>query len=247
MRAWLACAARKVCLGPLLLALLAAWPGCETVRPPAALPCPDHPAQAGGERYYALVFSAQSTPKLPRFTHTWVTLVRVGTDQDGRPGAPQAQTISWLPVAIDIRPLDLLVEPGVNLDLHASLREALKRCERVSLWGPYEVRAELYRHFVARKCELETGRVGYQVVDVVGEAALGGGVNCIHAVTQADPAFGRGPVLEFGDDAGSAIAASLIERGAVVCPAQAHDWLIPALGLAQCPIVRRTPRVAAGP
>ena len=34
------------------------------------------PAPAG-ERYYLLVFGAQTTPMVPRFTHTWVTFVRV--------------------------------------------------------------------------------------------------------------------------------------------------------------------------
>jgi hypothetical protein len=83
---------------------------------------------------------------------------------------------------------------------------------------------------------------------VVGEAAWAGdAVNCIHAITDADPAaFGRGPTLAFGDDAGSVIAANLACAGALVCPERTHDWLLPALGLDRYPIVRRASRLPSG-
>src|SRR5947208_1670392 len=100
----------------LLFAALPAWLGCFAAPKPAA-PAFSY-AQPAGERYYCLVFSAQSTPKLPRYTHTWVTVVRAAEREPDCQPALDAQTISWMPAAIDIRPLDLFVEPGVNLDLH---------------------------------------------------------------------------------------------------------------------------------
>src|SRR5260370_18835252 len=97
----------------LLLAALPVWVGCAewAVHPaaPAASARFDYPQQEPGERYYCLVFSAESTPKLMRFTHTWATVVRVAEREDGGPPLIDAQTISWLPAAIDIHPLDLTV------------------------------------------------------------------------------------------------------------------------------------------
>jgi hypothetical protein len=117
---------------------------------------------------------------------------------------------------------------------------------RVSLWGPYELRPGLYRKFLMQKGFVESGRLAYQAFDVVGEAAwAGNGANCIHAVTDADPSFGPGPALAIGDDAGSEIAAQLACHGALLCPQQTHDWLIAALRLECCPIVRRSPRLPA--
>jgi len=236
---------------PLLLLLLPAWLGCVAEGPltSPAFERPRHLEQEPappGERYYCLIFSAQSVPKLPRFSHTWATVVRVSQGEDGGPPALDAQTISWMPAVIDIHPYDFFVEPGVNLDLCSTMREMQARGERVSLWGPFEMRPSVYRNFLSRKRFVESGRLAYQAIDVVGEAAWGGdGSNCIHAVTDADPAFGRGPTLAFGDDAGSVIAAQLAGNGALVCPEQTHDWLIAALGLGGCPIVRRTARLPA--
>jgi hypothetical protein len=82
---------------------------------------------------------------------------------------------------------------------------------------------------------------------VVGEAAwAGAGSNCIHAVSDADCAFGPGPTLVFGYDAGSVMTAHLTCSGALVCPAQTHDWLVAALGLDCYPIRLQTARLPAG-
>src|SRR3954471_21790967 len=98
---------------------------------------------------------------------------------------------------------------------------------RVSLWGPYEMRRGVYRKVLLQKRFVESGRLAYQAFDVVGEAAwTGAGSNCIHAVTDADPAFGPGPALAFGYDAGSVMTTHLACRGGLLCPGQTHDWLI---------------------
>src|SRR6476646_5636602 len=87
--------------------------------------------ESPGERYYLLVFGSQTTPKLPRYTHTWVTVVRAAPG-----GAVEHHSISWMPATLDIQPWRFEVEPGVNLDLDGSVRMALDKGERVSLWGP---------------------------------------------------------------------------------------------------------------
>jgi hypothetical protein len=199
-----------------------------------------------GERYYCLVFSAQSVPKLPRYTHTWVTVVRATPRQQGCPPELDVQTISWLPAVLPIEPLDLCVQPGVNLDLYATLRVMQAQCMNVSLWGPFEMRPGVYRKFLMQKRFVESGRLAYQAFDVVGEAAwTGAGSNCIHAVSDADPAFGPGPALAIGDDAASVMTAHLVCSGALVWPGQTHDWLIAALGLDCYPISRQTARLPA--
>lgn len=196
-----------------------------------------------GERYYLLVFGAQTTPKLPRYTHTWVTFVRVPPPAapDCRP-AVDAHTISWLPDKVFINTLSPWVEAGRNFTLDETLRATLSQCERVSLWGPYEVPPGVYRKLLIQKGFMESGAVGYQCIDTIGEAGLNGnGSNCIHAISDADSLFGRQayPLTYFGDAASQRILRQLVMRGAVPDPESTHDWLIPTLGLDGYPITRR--------
>jgi hypothetical protein len=138
----------------------------------------------------------------------------------------------------------------VNLDLHTSVRVMLGKDERVSLWGPFELRPGVYRKFLMQRQFVESGRMGYQCVDVVGESArCGNGYNCIHAITDADAMFGRARymITDFGEDASADIVAELTARGALVNAEQTHDWLIGALGLGRYPIVRRSGRLPAPP
>jgi len=193
--------------------------------------------EAPGDRYYLLVFGSQTTPKLPRYTHTWVTFARA------RPGAAVEQhSISWMPATLDIHPWDFTIERGVNLGLDASVRMALDQDERVSLWGPYEIRPGLYRKLMIQKGFIESGAIGYQCIDTVGEAGeTGKGSNCVHAISDADSRFRRQayPLAYFGDAASEHILRLLVLRGAVPDPGTTHDWLIPALGLDRFPIARR--------
>jgi hypothetical protein len=235
----------------LLLWVAPAWVGCVAVRPPTPAVCvcagdlETHPAPPG-ERYYCLVFSAQSVPKLPRYTHTWVTVVRATPREQGCPPELDVQTISWLPATLHIEPFDFCVEPGVNLDLYATLRVMQAQDMSVSLWGPFEMRRGLYRKFLMQQRFVESGRLAYQAFDAVGEAAwTGAGSNCIHAVTDADPAFGAGPALAFGHDAASVMTAHLARGGGLLCPWQRHDWLIAAVGLDSYPIRFQTARLPA--
>src|SRR6516162_290722 len=69
-----------------------------------------------GERCYALIFASQTVPRRPA----------------------EAHTISWVPATLDIQPLCLCVEQGVNLNLYDAIRYAQSNGERVSMWGPYE-------------------------------------------------------------------------------------------------------------
>lgn len=205
-----------------------------------------------GDRYFLLVFGSQTTPKVPRFTHSWVTFVRVPAPIPGEPFRIEQHSISWMPATLCIRTLYPCVETGVNLSLHDSVRMAMGYHERVTLWGPYEIQSGLYHKLMLQKQFVESGAIGYQCIDTVGEAGLtGDGSNCIHAISDADVLFRRQayPLTYFGDSASLNILRKLVERGAVTGVNVTHDWLIPLLGLDQYPICRReyTPPLIRGP
>jgi hypothetical protein len=224
--------------------------GCASLAKQPPTPANDIPARQTasmtappGERYFILVFGSQSTPKQAKYTHTWATVVKVtGCDGQGTPTAEES-TISWMPASLTIRPTSLRVEPGSNLALHFTIEEMLKHDERVSLWGPYEIGPGTYYRFNVQKQFVESGQVGYQCIDSIGEAArTGKGSDCIHAVTDMDPLFGRGryPLSYFGDSASLHIVRQLHTRPIIISPEAKHDWLLPVLGLDQYPITRRS-------
>ncbi len=175
------------------------------------------------------------------FSHTWATVVRA-VDCPGQPPVLEVHTISWLPATLDIHPLDLTVEPGVNLRLHETIKYAKDNGERVSMWGPYECQPSVFRRILVQKAFIESGRVGYQCDDNCGEAAhTGNGCCCIHALTDADPEYGREnyPLIWFGDSASEHIVNRVHEAGVLLHPETEDDWLIEALGLKPYRIVRR--------
>lgn len=201
----------------------------------AALPTPPN------ERYYVIIFGSESTPKVPRFTHSWSTLVTVTADPSGTNPAVKWDTISWMPHTLAIRPWRFRVEPGENLSLETTIREMLKHDEKIVMWGPYEVRHGFATRFGIQKQFLESGRIGYQCTDSVGEAArTGNGCDCIHAITDMDPEFDRKkyPLRYFGISASRHAVEQIITRGVAIEPHVTHDWLIPRLGL-DCPAIER--------
>jgi len=223
--------------------------GCaaSAVRPPSpatdlrvedvlATPAPPN------ERYYLLLFGSQSTPKLARYTHSWGTVVKATCAPGQTRPELEVHTISWMPDTLAIRPLRFRVEPGVNLTLTRTLEYALGSNERVAMWGPYEVWHGMYQRFVTQESFLNTGQIGYQCTDAIGEAARrGNGSECIHAMTDVDPFFDRQeyPLSRFGESGTRNIVRQIMTRPIVINPPCTHDWLIGCLGLDHYPIVRR--------
>jgi hypothetical protein len=202
-----------------------------------ALPKPEH------EHYYVLVFGAQLPVRIPRFTHTWAVVVRTTEVPGSPPQVNDVDTISWMPATLVIHPYRLWVEPGVNLGLDATMADVRRHGERVSLWGPYETWQGFYLRFATQKGFLDGGGIGYQCVDGFGEAARRGtGSNCFHALSDMDPQFDRRqyPLFFYGEAAAKNIVRQIFARPILINPHQTHDWLIPALGIDRCPIVRRT-------
>jgi hypothetical protein len=240
----MSCLNRLVGLCP-ALALLFAGCALNAVKPPTPatylnvdrneVPPPD-------EHYYILVWAAQRVPRTPAYSHTFVTFVHTAEPEPGQVKILDAHTISWLPATLDIRPVAHHPEPGVNLTLKESLEYTRRNGERVSLWGPFECRASSYKRFLVQKDFLEVSGIGYQCVDNWGEAAhTGDGCNCIHAIADADPEYGRAnyPLIWFGDSASEHLAHRLRERGSILNPDVEHDEILAALGLCDYPIRRR--------
>jgi hypothetical protein len=234
----------------LMLAILTVVPsGCATFAKKPDTPADDYKAQElerdpapPNEHYYLLMFGSQSDPKKAKYTHSWATVVKVVDRGQGQPPCIQADTISWMPATLDIDPMSFRVECGTDLDLCTTINEMLKHDERISLWGPYQLRTGLYRKFLLQKEFMDSGKIGYQCVDTVGEAARNGnGSNCIHAITDLDSQFDRGgyPLWRFGEQASAYVVNQIVARDGFIDPCTKHDWLLVALGIADCPLVRR--------
>ncbi len=192
----------------------------------------------GSESYYVIVFGSQR-PLLnhPAHTHSWATFVRV-VEEPKRPETRtvEAHTVSWLAAAAVVRPLALFSEPGMNLDLRATLDWAMNDGQRVSMWGPYQIDQRLFEQALAKKECLESGEVLYKSDDLCRHTAAVS--NCVHAV--ADVA--DGPRLRiaqpgWGDSASYFVALSY--RPFMVDDQSTHDWLLDSLSLRDERIVHR--------
>lgn len=199
------------------------------------------PNQLNPDRFFLFVFTSQSVPKIPKYTHTWAVMIYV---QAGI--VVDVSTISWMPADLQIKPLKFSVEPGVNESYQDAIRRILiESRQRISLWGPYEAHPSLYERFIERKTFLESGKLGYQCVDCVGEAAvLGNGGNCVHSLRPLH-GFALGDVLEqSGDAAGEFITRAFVRDGLAYPVPHESDWLMTGLGIQSLPVVRRTAMTA---
>ncbi len=231
-----------------VVVLACAAAGCagraESLSPVRSLPreaIPNDPVP--GERYYLLVFGSEKAVRVPRYTHTWATVVRTVEAAGSAPQVAETHTISWMPASLEIRPWRFTPEPGRNLELHETVRMALGHREHVAMWGPYEIQPQLYRRFLMQKEFVESGQVGYQCIDTLGEGSDGSGCDCIHAVTDMDPDFERSyyRLTRFGEAGSRFIVQQLFERNLLVTE-QTHPWLEGPLGLCRYPIRHRVYR-----
>lgn len=194
------------------------------------------PAQAG-VRYYLLIFSAQTHPKIPRRTHTFCTLVKVN---DPAPGCSipsiEAYTISWLPVTLKVKPFRRYDEPGYNLKLDETLRWAAQNRMQVKEWGPFVLEEDfswrVYREYI----RFESGGYRYKAIDPAYRGSRTS--DCIHAVTDIDHRDPRTAysVINCGDRVTYQFVQILRERGRLLLPPDDVSWIDAALGLHCWPI-----------
>lgn len=213
---------------PLAALVLVAAPAAEP--PPVAI-------EAAGSRYYFVLFGAQSIPFRPRTAHTFATYVKA-TPTAGGAQVIEPVTISWLPASGPVRPFRLRPVAGRNYTLEETFAITSGNNARVSMWGPFEIDAGRYELAAAQAAVLASGAVRYREFDSLGRNRSV--MHCVHAVTFADPNLQwlRQPVLRVGEPGTSRLAVRYAESGAFVGP-QTHEWVVPALGLDQQPVVRR--------
>lgn len=219
-----------------LLLIVPAGCAVTTQRPPTpaskvSMTALDGDGIPNGERYYGLVFGSQINRVSFRNTHTWATVVRI---KDNDTNTISVDTISWMPTAGAVRPWHFRTEPGSNADLSKTLDIVIGQGQRVAVWGPFEIRPGLYRKFLMQMEFMESGAVGYQANDSLGEAALkGDGCNCIHAITDLDSKWGRAgyPLFRVGFPASKYIVRRMQNRDAVIPSGESLDWLYVMLGL----------------
>ncbi len=193
-----------------------------------------------GERHYLLIFGAQSHPKLPRYTHTFATFVKVGDcPADGAAPPFHAYTISWLPQTLKVRPFRCSNEPGVNLDLETTLRWAGANRMRVSEWGPYEIEGEFWHLVYNEYLRMQSGIYRYKAIDPFTRGSLT--TDCIHAVSDVDYRHSRAEYffVRNGDPASRHLVFVLLDRERVLADHGDLSWLNTALGLDPYPIQRR--------
>jgi hypothetical protein len=202
------------------------------------------PARAG-EFCYLMVFGSQSVPTHIKYTHSFATFVRAtGQGPCADAYTLEVRTISWYPASLEVVAAALLPEPGVNLDLHTTLRVVLAHGERVSLWGPYRVDPDLFNRAWHQASLLESGQVRYKAID--SGFPTDRVTNCIHAVLALDEGY-RPHLLSpgFGEPASRFITQRLspwvLDGGA------RHDWVAARLGLCAYPLVRRDLPPCTGP
>jgi hypothetical protein len=141
-------------------------------------------------RHYVIFFASQSEPRRPRFTHNFCTFVKATVNRSQPWAEPKVEThtISWLPTNGRIRILTLRSSPGRNFALHETLRWARSSPLRVNVYayGPYEIPAATYANLARQKQRLDAGAYRYKAIDIRRDNAI----NCLHAVTLADPGWG---------------------------------------------------------
>ena len=186
--------------------------------------------------YYMTIFSAQADSRDPRRTHCFATFVKaIGTGDSAKDSPIEIHTISWMPESLDIVVLRRRPEPGVNLDLESSVRWAESRNSRVSMWGPYQIKKELYDRAVEQEARLNSGLVLYKALDR--RFRPGTASNCIHAVADLDIDNGLLHSGQGRGDAASRQVAWHLHRW-IINSEQTHTWVASRLGLNSEPASR---------
>ena len=103
------------------------------------------------------------------------------------------------------------------------------------MWGPFEMRPEVYQQSLRTKAILDSGAAQYRAISTPRNLLIS---DCIHAVVANDPVFGRGhyPLIRIGKPASRFIARQVMTRSAFDQYQTHASWLVPRLGLDRYPI-----------
>ena len=197
------------------------------------------PSQASATDFYFMTVYGAERPVInrPKYSHTWATFIHLkGEGNDLRRYRAHAFTISWVPRTLEVRPLDLRPEPGINLHLQDTLAYCDKNRAEISQFGPYQIQPELWTLAFKRLVHLESGEHQYRAADIINPRTEDVS-NCIYAVLDLehrDPAF-RPVTLGFGV-IGSAFVARRLSTY-MIEPKRTYPWVSEMIGVEnyRCP------------
>jgi hypothetical protein len=177
------------------------------------------------DRYFIVPFAYQNRWNNPKFSHTFISVIRVLADgkqpslssgfRRGRYKNRdfEAFTISWLPHDFDTNP-HLCVFDGVgsrvvpkwnkcpisvgrSFKLEETLKLAVHDKNAVGMWGPYEIKKEAFDLAVKRKKLLDGGTIGYKADDRLSRKDRVA-INCFHAIAGLEELYPNGGFLGTG-------------------------------------------------
>jgi hypothetical protein len=186
-------------------------------------------AARADDKYYMIMFGAQDEAATPRLCHTFATFVKASGEGDDKSDYKlERHTISWIPATREIVIARLFAEPGENLGLRESLRLAASQGEQVAMWGPFEIKKELYDRARKQIDLLEKGEVQYKAIDARFRPTAAS--NCIHAVADIDTDNGY---LSVGTAHGAGASRMVLDHLSrwIIKPDQTHEWVGKRLGL----------------
>lgn len=195
----------------------------------------------GGERYYIVLFGSQSCPKIPRYAHTFATVVKA-TDCSTPGNAPLTEyhTISWLPADLTIDVYRIRPEAGHNYTLVQTL-PFVARNQKIAMWGPFEIPKCYYDRFLKYRSEFENNPdIKYKAVSPLFWRYHV--TSCIHAVSDTIPNDHRlsHPRVLNGWSSIPLILDALHERGLILRSECDHSWVLGRLPLGDYRIIRKT-------
>jgi hypothetical protein len=180
------------------------------------------------DRYYMMVFGSQSEPNVPRMTHVHALFVQVSLDKWGSQRVQEQHGISWLPKSLAVEPLRRTTEPGVNLSIAESNRLYASMGSQVAMWGPFQIKKELYDMAVKQAELLNRNEIDYICLDWRYRGA--GASNCHHAVSDLDTTQ---PPLNTGTARGHGAAVLVVQHFAryIVQSTDDTKWLTDRLNI----------------
>jgi hypothetical protein len=169
--------------------------------------------------FYLTVFTAETVPFRSKYTHTFVAFQRVPCG-----GGPVEQHhISWLPANLNGRRITLHPEPGVNLPVADTFAYCRKHEMRMSAWGPYRIKPELFEMLKCQAAKLSAGTVMYKPTDNLYNSDYA--ANCYHAIWQpVAPHRKYSGAFNCGDASGAATVQ--LFRCWIIDPCQTHDAVL---------------------
>ncbi|VTT97113.1 Uncharacterized protein OS=Planctomyces brasiliensis (strain ATCC 49424 / DSM 5305 / JCM 21570 / NBRC 103401 / IFAM 1448) GN=Plabr_4392 PE=4 SV=1 [Gemmataceae bacterium] len=190
-------------------------------------------AAAADDAYYLTLFTAEATPYRPEKTHTFLAITKV--PKDG--AAVENREMSWLPATLKVRGVALRAETGVNLSVADTLNVCRRDCMRVSVWGPYQIKPELYCRLSNQIDRLGEGKIKYKGTDNLYPSPVA--MNCYHAIWNVSHPMRKfvGPFTS-GDATGGKTVH--LFREWIICPETTHDDILKVVGVDQEPLVRRS-------